>query len=65
MCLALRFYRCSFKFLLKVGVEELIVNAPRISCLNTLFTLFVLLLSRLTSGVHNRLFNANFEEKFK
>jgi hypothetical protein len=39
---------------LKVGVEELIVNASRITdnCLNltTLFALFVFLLCRLTSG---------------
>jgi hypothetical protein len=47
---------CSFKFLLKVGVEESIVNTTdyrsRISCLNltSLFALFVFLLCRLTSG---------------
>jgi hypothetical protein len=51
---------CSFKFILKVGVEESIVNAPRItdhgpkqiSSLNlkSLFALFVFLLCRLTSG---------------
>jgi hypothetical protein len=42
----------SFKFHLKVGVEESIVNAPRISRLNliSVFTLFVFLLCRLTSG---------------
>jgi hypothetical protein len=40
---------CSFKFSVKVGVEESIVNALRITewC------------------VHNRLFNANFDRKFK
>jgi hypothetical protein len=77
MCLALRFYRCSVKFLLKVGVEELIVNAPRISCLNTLLptsgaflidTFYVVCVITLQTDewcVHNRLFNANFEEKFK
>jgi hypothetical protein len=47
---------CSFKFILKVGVEESIVNAPRIteriSCLNliSLLALFRFLLCRLTSG---------------
>jgi hypothetical protein len=47
---------CSFKFLLKAGVEESIVNTTdyrsRISCLNltSLFALFVFLLCRLTSG---------------
>jgi hypothetical protein len=39
--------RCSFKFILKVGVEESVVN-----CLNltSLFALFVFLLCRLASG---------------
>jgi hypothetical protein len=45
---------CSFKFLLKVGVDESIVNAPRItdhgSAVTSLFALFVFLLCRLTSG---------------
>jgi hypothetical protein len=50
-------YRCSFKFLLKVGFEESIVKCERttdyrsrISCLNltSLFALFVFLLCRLT-----------------
>jgi hypothetical protein len=44
---------CSFKFLLKVGVEESIVNAPRITVQTDEWC------------VHNRLFNANFEEIFK
>jgi hypothetical protein len=40
---------CSFKFPVKVGVEETIVNAQRIiRCL--LFALFVFLVSRLTNG---------------
>jgi hypothetical protein len=42
-----------FKFILKVGVEESIVDAPRIiSSLNltSLFALFVFLLYTLTSG---------------
>jgi hypothetical protein len=65
---------CSFKFILKVGVDESIVNAPRIQITDQLFK------SNLTfcgvcgfsvqtltdeSCVHNRPFNANFEEKFK
>jgi hypothetical protein len=43
---------CSFKFILKVGVEESILKASRISYLNltSLFALFVFLLSRLLSG---------------
>jgi hypothetical protein len=43
---------CTFQFLLKVGIEESIVNASRISCLNltSLFVMFVFLLCRLTSG---------------
>jgi hypothetical protein len=42
---------CSFKFILKVGVAESIVNTPRISCLNvtSLFALFMFLPCRLTS----------------
>jgi hypothetical protein len=42
---------CSFKFLIEAGVEESIVNAPRISCLNltSLFALFVFLVWRLTT----------------
>jgi hypothetical protein len=56
---------CSFIFLLKVGVEESIVNPPRVSCLNliSLFALFVFLQADEWC-VHNRLFKANFEEKF-
>jgi hypothetical protein len=46
---------CSFKFILKVSVEESIVNAPRITDhsyldLTALFALFVFLLCILTSG---------------
>jgi hypothetical protein len=43
---------CSFKFNVKAGFEKSIVNAPRISCLNltSLFTLFVFLVCKLTSG---------------
>jgi hypothetical protein len=42
---------CSFKFILKVGVAESIVNTPRISCLNltSLFALFMFLPCRLMS----------------
>jgi hypothetical protein len=63
---------CSFKFFLKVGVEESIVNAPRImdhgSCLNLTSLFVVVCVFTLPTDewcVHNRLFNANFEEKFK
>jgi hypothetical protein len=47
-----RIIGCSFKFILKIGVEESIVIASRISCLNltSLFVLFVFLHCRLTSG---------------
>jgi hypothetical protein len=61
---------CSFKFPVQVGVDESIVNAPRISCLNltSLFALFVFLLCRRDEWcVHNRLFNTEnfhcFESK--
>jgi hypothetical protein len=60
----------SFKFILKVGVEESIVNAPQIT--NQLFKsnltfCVVCVFARQTDEwcVHNRLFNANFEDKFK
>jgi hypothetical protein len=45
----------SFKFILKVGVEESIVDALRITDLTLLHEWCV----------HNRLFNASFEDKFK
>jgi hypothetical protein len=55
---------CSFKFIHKAGVEESIVNAPRFTCLNLTFCVCVFNL--LTEWcVHNRLFNANFEDNFK
>jgi hypothetical protein len=54
----LSYSRGSIKFILKVGVEESIVNAPRTTesrnnCLNltSLSALFVFLLCRLTRGV--------------
>jgi hypothetical protein len=58
---------CSFKFIFKVGVEESIVNAPRISCLNltSLFTLFVFLVCRLTRGaftINSSILTENFNE---
>jgi hypothetical protein len=59
---------CSIKFLLKVGVKESIVNTPRISSLSltSQFALFVFLIMQTDEWcVHNRLFNANIEEKFK
>jgi hypothetical protein len=53
---------CSFKFPVKAGVEESIVNALRItgsgiSCLNLTFL--------HEWCVHNRLFNATFDRKVK
>jgi hypothetical protein len=50
-----RYIGCSFKFLLKVGIEESIVKAPRITHhgsanLTSLFALFLFLICRLTSG---------------
>jgi hypothetical protein len=61
---------CSFKFLLKVGVEESIVNAPQTTdqllksnhtfCVDCVFTL-----QTVEWCVHNRPINANFEDKFK
>jgi hypothetical protein len=61
---------CSFKFILKVGIEESIANAPRITdqITNQLFQSnltfwFVCILSVQTDEwcVHNRLFNAKFQ----
>jgi hypothetical protein len=63
--------RYSFKFLLKVGAEKSIVNARTIYLnLTSLFALFgflVLYFSLQTDEwcIHNRLFNVNFDEKFK
>jgi hypothetical protein len=54
---------CSFKFILKVGVEESIVNAHGLHSTDQLFT--VTLFAFLLWCVHNRLFNGNFEDKFK
>jgi hypothetical protein len=44
-------YRCSFKFIFEVGVDES-HHGLQISCLNltSLFALFVFLVCRLTSG---------------
>jgi hypothetical protein len=61
---------CSFKFILKVGVEESIVNAPRITdqLFKSNLTFCVVCIFTLQTGewcVHNRLFNVNFEDKFK
>jgi hypothetical protein len=64
---------CSFKFLLKVGVEKSIVDAPRITVTDhqlfksnlTFCVLYVFTQQTDEWCVHNRLFNANFEEKFK
>jgi hypothetical protein len=52
----------SFKFILKVGVEESIVNALYgLRITDQLFKSYVL----HEWCLHNRLFNANFEDKFK
>jgi hypothetical protein len=63
---------CSFNFLLKVSVAESIVNAPWITDHGSLFkfnlTFCVVYVFNVQTDpwcVHNRLFNANFEEKFK
>jgi hypothetical protein len=61
---------CSLKFLLKFGVEESIVNTPLISLQskNTNNAKSEVRFKQLICDpwcVHNRLFNANFEEKFK
>jgi hypothetical protein len=61
--------RCSFKFILKAGVAESVVNAP----LSTDYELdqllrcvvCVFILQSDAWYVHNRLFNAYFENKFK
>jgi hypothetical protein len=56
---------------IKVGVEESIVNAPRITGQgqlfksNLTFCVVFLTLQTIEWCVHNRLFNANFEDKFK
>jgi hypothetical protein len=62
---------CSFKFILKVGVEESIVNAPQIiidhGSIKSNLTFCVVCVFTLQTDewcVHNRLFNANFEDKF-
>jgi hypothetical protein len=56
---------CSFKFILKVGVEESIVNAPFVSLQNAKSEVRLNSWSVLCNPwcVHIRLFN--FEEKFK
>jgi hypothetical protein len=63
---------CSFKFILKVGVEESIVNAPLVNLQskkinNAKSEVRFKQLIRICNPwcVHNRLFNANFEDKFK
>jgi hypothetical protein len=69
-CRSIHLYVCSFKFLLKVGVEESIVNAPRITDHGFKFNLTFCVVCGFTVHtdewcVHNRFFNASFEEKFK
>jgi hypothetical protein len=64
------YHRCSFKFILKVGVEESIVNAPLVSLpsKNTNNAKSEVRFKQLIRDlwcVHNRLFNAYFEDKFK
>jgi hypothetical protein len=63
---------CSFKLILKVGVEDSIVNTPRITITDQLFkynlTFCVVCVFTVQTDewcVHNRLFNANFEDTFK
>jgi hypothetical protein len=60
---------CSFKFPVKVGVLESIVNAPRITNSEQSFksnlTFCVFNMQTDAWCVHNRLFNANFDGKFK
>jgi hypothetical protein len=63
---------CSFKFPVKVGVEDSIVNAPQItdhrSVIKFNLTFCVVCVFTLQTDewcVHNRLFNANFGKKFE
>jgi hypothetical protein len=61
---------CSFKFLLKGDVDESIVNAPRIRDQlfksNLTFCIVCVFTRQIHEWcVHNRLFDVNFEEKFK
>jgi hypothetical protein len=63
---------CLFKFILKVGSEESIVNASQITDPDqviksnlTFCVVYVFTLQADEWCVHNRLFNANFEDKFK
>jgi hypothetical protein len=61
---------CSFKLLFKAGVEETIVNAPLVSVHskttnNAKSEVKFKSMIRNPWSIHNRLFNANFEEKFK
>jgi hypothetical protein len=63
---------CSFKFFLKVGVEESIVNAPFVSLRSkntnngkSGVTFKQLICDRNLWCVHNQLFNNYFDDKFK
>jgi hypothetical protein len=60
---------CSFKFILIVGVEESIVNVPITDQLfksNLIFCVVCVVTLKTDEWcVHNRRFNANFEDKFK
>jgi hypothetical protein len=59
---------CSFKFILKVGVEELIVNAPvasRRAKTQTTQKVRLDLNNNNSWCVHNRPFTAYFEDTFK
>jgi hypothetical protein len=65
LCTLLYSSGCSFKFLLKVGVEKSIANAPHVSLQNKNTNNAKSEMIRNVWCVHNRLFNDNFEEKFK
>jgi hypothetical protein len=58
---------CDLKYRMKVGVEESIVNVPRIiDQFKSNFPFCVVCVFTLEAdewSVHNRLFNAKFEEK--
>jgi hypothetical protein len=67
---SIRYIEWSFKFILEVGVEDSIVNALRITdqLFKSNLTFCVVCVFTMQTDewcVHNRLFSANFEDKFE
>jgi hypothetical protein len=67
----MRIIGCSFKFILKICIEESIVNEPLVSLQSKNTNnaksevRFKQLIRDMLRCIHNRLFNAYFEEEFK